>query len=385
MAPADLHPADLPRLFVGGLPPTLATSSVIRLLSKFVQPHTVHRHPTRPFAHISVTAADEGALARCIAALNNTTWCGTTLRVQKAVPHYWFRLTQEWKVQPPIQAELDTSLRSPNLDKDGKEKHQHFDTLPKGKHVVFDFPDLDHTDINVVHENETAVHTSQANCSGSHFIAQSNTNDHKSPTIAPSTSKPGPSKSTSLSSTMALFGLTSSPVPTQSAGPSKEQTQTPHRDHPESAEVPPLKRPRICAAHNAHDSERTAVQGGSDQVDLNEERKTALAVLRNMFPTDATARSTGDELITRNRRMGLFRKLDVTNVTQQRLNEGSNVATRKQKPRRLIPSSPTEPPPQRQGGPTQVGQTRRAGLYKKLASVTGGTNTAPDEFPSLNN
>lgn len=295
----------IPRLFVGGLSSGVTDSALTRLLGKFGNVGPIERHSTRNFAHVSMNPRDETSLERCIAALNNTTWCGASLRVQKAREHFWHRLEREW--QEPENSE---EKGEPN----GEEEEDgptviHFKGAGIGKHAVFSFPDLAEdvvTDL-VGFDEDMDKNNGNDDEEGEENALTIIQDDLRQP------SKAHVPKSATLSSTMQLFGLSdaSSVVHKRNASSGISNEEKPMR-----SEERPAKRPRKkSSAIDIEKAEAAAHEPGL--INLESEKETALSVLRDIFPTTSGAGRTRDELIAANRRLGLFRKLKIKQSSEQ--------------------------------------------------------------------
>lgn len=106
-----------PRLFIGGLSSTTPTDSLIQLLQRIGATTTwITRGKSGAFAHVSLVDTPESKIDNLIATLNNTTWRGTKISVQRAKEHYAIRLRKEWNEEE--QENKDVVETTPTLEKD---------------------------------------------------------------------------------------------------------------------------------------------------------------------------------------------------------------------------------------------------------------------------
>lgn len=375
--PGTLRAPDrtVPRLFVGGLTSGVTNIALTRLLTKFGTTGPVERDSTRNFAHVSITPRDEASLERCIAALNNTTWCGASIRVQKAKEHFWHRLEREWQ-EPENSGEEGGQNRE---EEENEQTVTHFQGSGKGKHSVFSFPDVEEDAVMDLVGFDEDVDKNDGNDDKELEENALTTNQGEmNKCIKPI--KPQVPKSATLSSTMQLFGLSdaSPAVHKRSASSGNSNGENPMRSEERKA-----KRPRNkSSAMDIEKAEAAAHEPGL--INLESEKETALSVLRNMFPTTGGAGRSRDELIAANRRLGLFRKLEIKQLPEQSGKQQRrclHIVPSSSKTRGSVGASSLRR--SRDIGKPQADESvppksyRRAGLYKKLMLSTA--NTAPPD------
>ncbi|CDF40886.1 unnamed protein product [Chondrus crispus] len=351
--PPDAPPRDQARLFIGNLPPRATDAALTRLLSKFGAAGGVSRHPTRAFAHASLR--DDAALQRCVAALNRTTWCGGVITVQRAREHFWHRLSREW------EQGADGEPTSPEEGQGSPA--QPFENTGKGKHTVFSFPDIDDDDNTLLADAGVHVHAprpDEQSCSD---------NQGSTPGPPPRLAAPGPvPKSATLDSTLQLFGLVEAPL--TEGNPVAAQGET-ARAREEGTHC---ERPAKRARSKPNEQELQRAEEAAHQpalIDLDGEKETALSVLKGLFGKEVKSL---EERIKANRRLGLFRKLDIKPTRQPKSiqggGKGRNVrASSKRRGDRPLSSATVKDSGMNPSVYLNLRVHRRAGLYRKLATV----------------
>lgn len=370
--PSDVPDPALPRLFIGGLIPLISTPALLRLISKFAKPGPYYRHPHRPFAYVSVIPHDETSLTRCVASLNNTVWCGASLRVQQARQHFWHRLQQEWEHGQAAVSDEHVADDDPRQQNGEETRHVPFEKVAKGQHTRFSFPDVEPCDVvellrcddNYL-DDDSAEHEDMKEKA----ILRMDVDDVNSTPHAPS-KKRMKTKPSALSVTMDLFGLPTSPPAIANAA---NVAEAGNNEHAVAIDLTrPLKRPRKALPDM--DPNKPTRDAGSepDVIDVESEKTTALSVLHSMFPELSPPEMTWDERISAHRRLGLFRKLRATRPDPDSPKLSLQRAEREQKPSQVVLDTQTV----RSANVTDIGKVRRAGLYRKLAFTPSSTTTS---------
>ena len=318
------------------------------------------RHPTRAFAHASLR--DDAALERCVAALNRTTWCGGVITVQRAREHFWGRLSREWEEGadggPASPEEGEAAVEDGQVS-----PAQPFENTGKGKHTVFSFPDIEDDDDTLLADAGVHAHAPR------HDKQSCSDNQASTPGPPPRLAAPGPvPKSATLDSTLQLFGLVDSPL--TEGNPVAAQAETPRAREEGTHGERPAKRARS----KPNEQELQRAEEAAHQaalIDLDGEKETALSVLKGLFGKEVKSL---EERIKANRRLGLFRKLDIKPTRQpkpiQGGGKGRNVrALSKRRGARPLSSAAVKDSGMDPSVYLDPRVHRRAGLYRKLATV----------------
>lgn len=365
-------PSQIPRLFIGGLSPSVPDLAVSNLLSRFGVPRQLSRAADGTYAHVSLETDKPD---RCIAALQNTIWCGTSLRVQRAKEHFATKMCREWEEEanPPADPASEGKQTEDGNDSKPSKRSAAF----KGLHKRFDFADLDVSGGLVDFPEEDALLGPDGQlCAAATAVERSApTTKAISPLKRPS-EKRAPRITKALSSTLELFGL-SDTAPTETSTTPHGDAESRQREEPEHAkENPRLKRRRVEGS-GLDANYLKMLEREPGLVDWDKEKTAALSVLNGMFP----ARSVQD-VVRACRRLGLYRKLVAARVAGHAAAKGGKLLQRggrqtKNKQRiatsRKVPTvDPTLPGSTRELKTAATGEPtshRRAGLYKQLRSA----------------
>lgn len=373
--PLDAPDPTLPRLFIGGLTSSISTAALLRLLSKFAKPGPIHRHPHRPFAHVTVIPLDQSSLTRCIASLNNTTWCGASLRVQRARQHFWHRLQQERQLGDEC-VDVEKVDGDENVQGDDQEKHQvPFERAAKGRHTRFSFPDMGPEETVQLLQLGDVISNDDGRAQQDISHGRSapiNVDCARSMSYAPS-AQGVKTKSAALSSTMDLFGL-HTPLFAPALNTNATEANSNNRAIKADA-TRPLKRLRMTSLERKEQESTGSTAREPDAIDIESEKKAAFSVLHDMFPGLSPPTMTKNEIVAAHRRLGLFRKLP---MTRSALKSSGSPSTQPRTPKPLRSHQNTLNAPTGQGdGTTNGGKVRRVGLYKKLFSTSSAASSHP--------
>lgn len=345
----------------------MTDSALLRLLNKFGTAASVERHSSRNFAHVSIDPRDEKSIERCVAALNNTTWCGASLKVQKAKEHFWHRLEREW-MEPQVAHDEDAAVDG---EKPDQAKKLSFQGVWKGKRTVFSFPDIPEGETVGLLEADLPADANDdiAEVEGGSAPMCDSEGAGKPPRASKVSGISHTPKSATISSTMQLFGLSES----VSNPPKPDETVAlPNIGRIPGSQQRPSKRPRAkLSSADLQEAEIAAHE--PELINLDSEKEAALSVLRNMFPGTCTDETSREERIAAHRRLGLFRKLEIEHSSElaschqkRRKRNVVNVATNTTANIGASTSVQTESAKAIITGPIEH---RRAGLYKKLMGI----------------
>lgn len=357
-------PPEIPRLFIGGLHPSVSNAALSDLLSSFGAPKALSRATNGNYAHISLETDKPD---QCIAALHNTVWRGASLQVQCAKEHFALRLRREWDEE--ANAPVDLADVQELAEQTGRDDCSISSKVPagfKGVHTRFAFPDLD-VSVGLADLSEEYVQLGGVDDVPDlpvRSVRRAIKAAGQASSIKKQPAERAPRRTGALSSTLELFGL-SGTVPKQPLE-SVEQTES----RPDGGSRP-VKRRRVgVSVLDASYSKMVEREPGL--VDVEKEKAAALSVLNGMFPSRSV-----EDVVRACQRLGLFRKLtpgdEIRKGGQRRQRVGKTVSARHQKVSRQpgtapglsdkannlksidASSTPQEPP-----------SHRRAGLYKKL-------------------
>lgn len=352
MASSSCPSATIPRLFLGSLPASLPSSSLLSFLSRFGTPSDFHRSTLSNFAHVSLQA-DSQAISQCIHTLNNTIWPGGRIRVALAREHYQLRLKREWRENSDAS---NVNVETEPQPAEGENPGSKWLT---GKHVRFQFEDKEGDDIWLRSEDEDEEIQEQSDDLDSASEQEDNQIDKQDSHRQVLQGKGA--KNQDVSFTLALFGLEQGGVGTKRILEGIAERQSVDED----VERHVSKRQRISSfgMEMAEESKSVAC------IDMDKEKKQALEVFEQMFKTGENATDLiKAQFLTANRRMGLYKKiiadggmdLDAKKTAAEQNKARRNAPKRSQKERTL-----DETRTQLRGMDDAL-PTRRSGLYRQL-------------------
>lgn len=338
------------RLFVGNLVPSISDIALLRLFSRFGDTSDLQRNIDEGYAHLSIKLNGHNAsndTERVVTSLNRTTWCGTTLRVERAQEHFLHRLRREWEEERNNCADQDVEKQQPSAD--------HFTNYKKGKHTKFSFPDVEIEEPalgNEIYNESDATGEENSSEEGS---APSEPEPNAGAANAPR--GPIPVKSARLDSTLALFGLSSTAV--ERSQRTTQGTIDSKRDRPTREQSPP-KRPRISKKSN--DERTDEANDDPSVVDIDAEKDKQRMILQKLFPESQATLN-----VASCRRLGLYRNLvpssDDGPIRDKRSGTQGDLS--------MLDTEPSwRERPGRGGADAGADMFRRAGLYKKLLIPT---------------
>lgn len=141
----------VPRLFVGNLVPSITDDALRRALARYGTVRSLERKSR--YAHVGLLppAGQPVAVDRAVAALNNTKWAGTELRVERAREHYLTRLRREWEEAAEVEKHA-VRLDCVSADTPGSMKDATLVGKWKGSRVCF--AEKDEPDVAVCGDDE---------------------------------------------------------------------------------------------------------------------------------------------------------------------------------------------------------------------------------------